>query len=80
MSEAHYLYDKEELHASLMQKLVDEILKDLDVASDDRQDAGVKVSTEWCEGKSMTEQVEILIEKFGTDEEKSEYGSWKSGL
>ena len=77
---AHYLQDKPELHTSLMQKLVAEILKDVDIKEDDKQDEGVKVSIEWCEGKSMDEQVEILIEKFGTDEEKSEYDSWKSEL
>jgi len=77
---AHYLQDKPELHASLMQQLVEEILKDVDVEADDKQDEGVRVSKEWCEGKSMAEQVEILIEEFGTHEEKSEYESWKSEL
>jgi len=76
----HYLADKVELHSSLMEKLIAEILKDVDLEIDQRQDAGMKATEEWCEGKSTSEQIEILIEKFGTDEEKSDYESWKSKL
>jgi len=76
----HYLSDKVELHSTLMTKLISEILKDVEIKSGEEQDAGLKATEEWSEGKSIDEQIEILLDLYGSDEEKSDYESWKSKL
>lgn len=74
--------EKTDLLGTFMAKLVGEILREKAINSniltdEERQELGVSISDEWSEGKTLEEIADILIEKFGSEEDKEDYASWK---
>lgn len=74
--------EKKELLNTFMSRLVRDILReagkdDRDLTDEERQDLGTSVSNEWASGKTSEEINDILLEKFGSEEEKEEYAAWK---
>ncbi len=74
--------EKTDLLGTFMSKLVAEILQEKEIDHDiltdeERQTLGTSISDEWSEGKTSEEISDILIEKFGSEEDKEDYASWK---
>lgn len=74
--------EKNDLLSAFMTKLVKEILRetgedDRDLTDEERQALGTSVSSNWADGKTADEISDILIEKFGSEEDKAEYAAWK---
>ena len=74
--------EKTDLLGIFMAKLVAEILKEKEINHDiltdeERQTLGTSISDEWSEGKTQEEISDILVEKFGSKEDKEDYASWK---
>jgi hypothetical protein len=74
--------EKNDLLSTFMTKLVKEILTetgkdDRDLTDEERQELGTTVTAEWTTGKTADEISDILIEKFGSEEDKADYAAWK---
>lgn len=75
-------FQKEDLLNNWMGLLIEEIMNDRSIdttkmTEEEKNILGSELTKEWSEDKTFIKQCDILFEKFATEEEKSDYKTWK---